>query len=80
MDGATVEDKILILTISIFLWVGAWGAIEILITWIFEQLGSSYNPGIGFLIYFIIVLASLIVIKSLLSDQVEKQEKNKKEK
>jgi NhaP-type Na+/H+ and K+/H+ antiporter len=77
MDGTTVEDQLLILTVSIFLWVGAWGAIDILITWLFEQLGSSYNPGIGFLIYFIIVLASLIIIRSLLIDQIEKENKNK---
>lgn len=47
---------------TVFFWVGLWGAITVVIDWLFEQFGPDNNPGIQFLIYMIITIASVIVL------------------
>ena len=57
----------------IFFWVSVWGVLNILIQWIFEQMGTYSNPGVKMLMYLTILFASLYVLSVTL------KEKNKKE-
>lgn len=58
----------------VFFWVGLWGIINIIMQWLFEQLGSYYDPGIGVLIYSILVIGSFYVLTIVLNKKKEKNE------
>ena len=64
----------------VFFWVGLWGIINIIMQWLFEQLGTYYDPGVGVLIYSILVIGSFYVLARVLNEKnKQKNEDDDKE-
>ncbi len=61
----------------IFVWVSLWGIITIIVNWLFEQMGSYYNPGTAFMVYLVIFLASFFVLSQVIREKENKENKEK---
>ena len=51
----------------IFFWIGAWGCIDLLVKFIFCQVGCQHDPGIKFVIYFVMALMGLCLINYIIN-------------
>ena len=65
---ASIDLELIVL---VFFWIGLWGMINTVLSWLFEQIGSYHNFGTVFLIYLILFLFGLYVINVLINNGLD---------
>ena len=60
----------------VFFWLSTWSIINLLIQWLFKQMGPYHNPGTSFLIYAIILTGTLFVLDRTIDDDIEKDKED----